>query len=227
MAKLGVKPGTTSLIQLVFIRDSSVTTGAGKTGLAYNTSSLTAYYARPGATATAITLVTQTVTGAYSSGGFVEVDATNWPGLYRLDVPDAAIATGVRSVAILLKGAANMEPCPLEIDLTSDANIVAINANATAALNLYHNTASMKLCTVTNAGFSPTTTQFETADVTEATADHLFNRLVIWRSGNLANGGADSQLGRVTAYALVSGRGRFTVTTQTEAPANADTFLIV
>lgn len=227
MAKLAVKPGTTSLITHVFIRDSSVTTGAGKTGLAYNTSSLVAYYVRPGGSAMAITLATQTVTGAYSSGGFVEVDATNMPGMYRLDVPDAAITTGVRSSVVMLKGAANMEPCALEFDLTNDANIVAINANATAALNLYHNTASMKLCTVTNAGFSPTATQFETADVTEATADHLINRLVVWRSGNLSNGGADSQVGRVTAYSLVSGRGRFTVTAQTEAPANNDTFLIV
>lgn len=127
MAKLSMRPGSTSQTVYIFVQDSSVTTGAGLTGLAFNTGSLTAYYVRPLAAATAITLATQTVTGAFSSGGFVEVSSANMPGLYRLDIPDAALATGVRSVAILLKGAANMSPCVLEIDLNAEANTVAIS----------------------------------------------------------------------------------------------------
>jgi hypothetical protein len=70
------------------------------TAIAYNTSGNIASYRRQGASRTAITLATQTVTGAYSSGGFVEIDSTNQPGLYRLDVPDAALATGVDYVDI-------------------------------------------------------------------------------------------------------------------------------
>jgi hypothetical protein len=127
MAKLSMRPGSTSQTVYIFVQDSSVTTGAGLTGLAFNTGSLTAYYVRPLGSATAITLATQTVTGAWSSGGFVEVSSANMPGLYRLDIPDAALATGVRSVAILLKGAANMSPCVLEIDLNAEANTVAIS----------------------------------------------------------------------------------------------------
>ncbi len=128
MSKLALVKGTTSYRAYLFILDSSVTTGAGKTGLAYNTAGLVAYYVRPGAAATAITLATQTATGAYSSGGFVEVDATNMPGIYRLDVPDAALATGVNAVVIMLKGAANMAPVVMEIELTGTDN-----QNATTA----------------------------------------------------------------------------------------------
>lgn len=143
--KLNIKKGSTSKSVDIFIRDTSVTTGAGLTGLAYNTGSLTAYYHRMGSSPTAITLATQTVNGAYSSGGFVAVDGTNMPGLYRLDIPDAALASGVNEVVIMLKGAANMEPVVLEIQLVSfDPNdavrlgLTALpNANAEAAGGLF------------------------------------------------------------------------------------------
>jgi hypothetical protein len=133
--KLALVKGTTSQTVQVFIQDSSSTTGAGKTGLAFNTASLTAYYARPRAAAAAITLATQTVTGAFSSGGFVEIDATNMPGWYRLDLPDAALATGVDFVGVQLKGAANMAPCNLEIQLTSANFNDAVRAGLSALPN--------------------------------------------------------------------------------------------
>jgi hypothetical protein len=130
--KLIITKGATSVSVNVFIRDTSVTTGAGLTGLAYNTASLTAYYTRQNAAATAITLATQTATGAYSSGGFVAVDGTNMPGLYRLDIPDAVLASGVNSAYIMLKGATNMEPCVIEIQLaTFDVQSSAPAVNAT------------------------------------------------------------------------------------------------
>ncbi len=115
--KLSIKVASTSQTVNVFIRDSSSSTGAGLAGLAFNTASLTAYYLLPKAAAVAITLATQTVTGAWSSGGFKEIDATNAPGWYRLDIPDAALASG-RFVDLHLKGATNMAPCPVEIELT-------------------------------------------------------------------------------------------------------------
>src|SRR5678815_1034372 len=133
MPKLSVKPGTTSLTVYLLIQDSSVTTGAGLTGLVFNSGSLVASYVRPLAARSAITLATQTTTGAYSSGGFVEVDATNMPGIYRFDVPDAAIASGVRSVVIMLKGATNMVPLPIEIDLSNQSSVTAWNDTAVAS----------------------------------------------------------------------------------------------
>ena len=108
--------GSTSQTIDLMIYDSSSTTGAGLAGLLYNSSGLKAYY-RIGATgtATAITLATQTVAGAWSSGGFVEIDATNMKGVYRLDLPDAAAASSAM-VTLYLYGATNMLFPPQRID---------------------------------------------------------------------------------------------------------------
>jgi hypothetical protein len=118
--KLEIVKGKTSKSIDVFIRDTSQTDGRGLTGLVFNTGSLVAYYHRPGSAAAAITLVTlASATAAWASGGFVAVDGTNMPGLYRLDVPDAVLATGVDEVVIMLRGAANMSVEPIEIQLVS------------------------------------------------------------------------------------------------------------
>ena len=118
MAKLFVQAQATSnRSEYVFVQDSASTTGGGKTGIAYNAASFTAYYVRPGGSAIAITLATQTVTGAWSSGGWVEVDATNLPGIYRFDIPNAVFATGVDHAVVMLKGASGMAPVSLEYQL--------------------------------------------------------------------------------------------------------------
>jgi hypothetical protein len=111
-----VYAGLTSQTIDIFLADSSSTTGGGLTGLVFNTASLTAYY-RKGATgtATAITLATQTVGGAWSSGGFVQIDATNMPGVYRIDLPNAMVDTA-GFVTLYLRGAANLVPTALRID---------------------------------------------------------------------------------------------------------------
>src|SRR5678815_4102312 len=44
-----------------------------------------------------------TVNSAYLSGGVKEVDATNIPGLYRVDWPDAAFAAGIDFVHVAVK----------------------------------------------------------------------------------------------------------------------------
>jgi len=122
MAKISIVKGTTSKLVDIFIQDSSSTTGAGLTGLAFNTGSLTAYYYREGAgSAVAITLATMTL-GTWATGGFIVVDGTNMPGCYQLGIPNAALATGANSVVIMLKGAANMAPLLLEIELTAIDN---------------------------------------------------------------------------------------------------------
>lgn len=126
--KLSIKQGATSVSVNIFIADSSSTTGAGLTGLVFNSSGLVAYYMRPRVAATAITLATlAAVTSAYSSGGFKEIDATNAPGWYRFDIPDAVIANAERFVSIHFKGATNMAPLPLEIALESWDNQTAIS----------------------------------------------------------------------------------------------------
>lgn len=116
--KFSILSGSTSKTINVFIRDSTSTTGAGLSGLVYNSAGLTAYYCLPLAASAVITLATQTVTGAWSTGGFVEIDATNMKGWYRLDLPNASIASGVFS-SMHLQGATNMVPCPIELELTA------------------------------------------------------------------------------------------------------------
>jgi hypothetical protein len=107
--------GSTSQTVRLFVQDTSKTDGSGLTGLAHNTSGLVAYYAK-GATGTAtqITLATQTAGGAWTSGGFVAVDGTNMPGVYRLDVPNAALDSEVETI-VMLRGAANMAPVLLRV----------------------------------------------------------------------------------------------------------------
>jgi hypothetical protein len=130
------KKGSTSKSIDVFIRDSSQTDGRGLTGLVFNSGSLTAYYHRAGSAATAITLATLgSATASWSSGGFIAVDGTNMPGLYRLDIPDAVLASGVDEAYIMLKGATNMEPVTIRVQLTSIDVNDAVRGGMTALPN--------------------------------------------------------------------------------------------
>lgn len=141
-----IKAGATSQSVYFEVLDSASTAGGRKTGIAYNSAGLTAYYARNGGSATAITLATLTnPNSAWATGGFKEVEATNMPGVYRLDVPDAAFAAGAVSVVITIKGAAGMVQASIDIQLTAvdlqDAvrfGMTALpNAAAEAAGGLY------------------------------------------------------------------------------------------
>ena len=116
--KLKLKAGTTSKLVRVFAQDSAATDGSGKAGIAHNASGLTAYYLPEGdATPTQITLAAGT-TGTYASGAWSEVDGTNMPGVYELGLPDAVVdATSEGSVVVMLKGATDMAPILLEIEL--------------------------------------------------------------------------------------------------------------
>lgn len=127
--------GATSQSIYMVILDSTSTTGGRKTGLAFNTASLTAYYVLNGGSAVAITLATlAAANSAYSSGGFKEVDATNMPGVYRLDVPNAAIASGPGAV-ITLKGATGMVQVDIEIQLEAINAQDSVRAGLTALPN--------------------------------------------------------------------------------------------
>lgn len=128
-----VKAGSTDVTIYVRLRDS--TTGLAKTGLVYNSAGASAYYTRPGAAAVAITLATQTVTGAHSDGGFVEVHATNAKGLYRLDLPDAAVAAGVGFVIVSIEFDGIIEES-IEVDLSPPVDVVAVSGDAAAADNI-------------------------------------------------------------------------------------------
>lgn len=88
----------------VILRAFDTTTGAAKTDVTDATSGLELRYKR-GATGSVTTVspASQTSTGAHTDGGIVHLHG----GLYRLDLPDAAFATGVPWVVVSAAGVAD------------------------------------------------------------------------------------------------------------------------
>lgn len=82
--------------QTVYVEFIDATTGVPNSSLVFNSSGIDLEYVRSGAAAVDITEATQTAAGAHADGGFVSVGH----GRYRLDLPDAAVATGVPQVVI-------------------------------------------------------------------------------------------------------------------------------
>jgi hypothetical protein len=103
-----IAPGSTS---------QSIELYLGATGLTYQTSGLQAYYARNRSTPVQISLVSQTTTGSWISGGFAEINSTTMPGIYRLDVPNAAFASGSSDVTINVRGASGTNGAVLTVNL--------------------------------------------------------------------------------------------------------------
>lgn len=191
--KLNKLAGATSEIWQIVIQDSSSTTGGGLTGLAFNTASLTAYYHRDtDTTATAITLATMTV-GTFTSSGFKEIDATNMPGWYQLCPPNAALAAGAKSCAFHLKGATNMAPLPIEVQLT------AVNPDSATAF-------MTSVATVTN---QLTAAQIATGVWQDATAGDFTAANSVGKSVMngvaLGTGLTINDITTKTGYALTSG----------------------
>jgi hypothetical protein len=116
-----IAPGSTS---------QSIELYLGATGLTFATSGLAAYYVRNQAAPVAITLVTQTPTGAWTSGGFAEIDSATVPGVYRLDVPNAAFAAGASDVTIVVRGASGTNGAVLTVTLSSGGLTAAQTAAA-------------------------------------------------------------------------------------------------
>lgn len=124
--------GVASRTEYLYIRDAL--SGAPKTGLVFNTSGLAASYIRSLGSRVAITLATQTVNGAWSSGGFAECDGSNLPGIYRFDIPDAAFAAGANKAIVQVIGT-NLLASPLEYQLVAFNPDDAVRMGLTALPN--------------------------------------------------------------------------------------------
>jgi len=133
--KRKIKAGTTNHIEHVAIDDTSSSTGAGLTGLVYNSAGLTAKYKRTGeATWTSISLVTATA-GTFASGGFIESDS-GAGGEYEFHTPDAALAASAVGCVIAIYGATDMAPVRIEYELDAidyqdadDLGLAALTGN--------------------------------------------------------------------------------------------------
>jgi hypothetical protein len=69
--------------------------------------------------------VARTITQPWISGGFAEVDAINMPGIYRLDIPNEALASGADDVTITVRGASGTNGAVITIKLSGVASIAA------------------------------------------------------------------------------------------------------
>ena len=89
------KAGSTDVSVVVRIIDS--TDGTPETGVVFNTSGIDLQYRREGAASVAITEATlAALTTAHTDGGFLHIGN----GYYRLDLPDAAVASGASGVLV-------------------------------------------------------------------------------------------------------------------------------
>ena len=113
--------------------------GTPNESVVYNTSGLALWYRRAGAAKTTITTATlAALTTAHADGGFLHID----DGVYRLDVPDPAFATGANHVTfggaltdcVVVGGRVKLIDVNYEdvvrFGLTSIPNVVTGNAGA-------------------------------------------------------------------------------------------------
>lgn len=96
----GIKIGSTSVIGSFVLRSSTDSTEVtGKLATDMNIS-----YQRQGAARVAVTEIDAAlVTSVWASGNVKEIDATNMPGSYRLDYPDAMFVSGADWVELNVK----------------------------------------------------------------------------------------------------------------------------
>lgn len=115
--------GSVKNVIYVELRDAA-TPFQPKTGFAFNSGGIAVSYLKKRGARVAITPVTQTVSAAWTSGGVIEVDATNMPGVVRLDVPDAAFTDdGASDEVIIVLKATGFEPKSIRIPLVDKADV--------------------------------------------------------------------------------------------------------
>ena len=123
------KLGQGSIILRVKVQNSSVTTGAGLTGLTSASSGLlistiadneaaATVYTVAGSTIESITTLGTYAAPTATKCRFKEVDATNHPGVYELQIADARFnVASSKSLLVSLSGATNMAQCDALIPL--------------------------------------------------------------------------------------------------------------
>jgi len=207
-----ITKGATSQSLYLYILDSASTVGAGKTGLTIT--NMNAFYVRSQQTPIIMTLSNLTTAyDAYVSGGFKEIDGVNIPGLYRLDLPDAALAAGADSVVVMLKGPAGMVPVAAVIQLLG-ADLQGAFAKTTGAIA--RGTASGGSTTsITTSAFTPS----------GAVTDQFKGRVVLF-DGDTTTAALRGQTATISASTNAANP-TLTVSALTTAPASGDTFSVV
>lgn len=129
-----IKKGSTDITTYVFIADSA--DGSPETGITIT--DLDLQYVRLGAAPSAKVDATALAAtdSAHGDNQAIEIDATDQPGLYRVDWPDAAFVAGVDGVVLTVKGT-GFHPSHMEIQLNEiPADVIMISGDTPAADNL-------------------------------------------------------------------------------------------
>jgi len=137
-----VTAGKTNVsVYFYIVQDASATSpGEPVTGLLFSDIETggSASYARQGAARVDLTLITlASASAAHADGGFILVDDTNMPGVYRCDFPDLAFATGVDevSLALVIASANNAVAAPLKVQILAVDLRDAVRGGMTALPN--------------------------------------------------------------------------------------------
>ena len=145
--KLIHKNGVTSVMLRVKILDSASTTGAGKTGLTSasaglivstiaNNEATPTVYAQASSNIETITTLGTYAAPTASKCRFKEVDATNHPGIYEVQIADARFAVAnARVILITVSGASGMVAVDSEVQLVSYDPYDAVRLGLTAMPN--------------------------------------------------------------------------------------------
>lgn len=175
---------------------------------------------------------------------FKEVDSTNHPGLYELQFVNTRFAVSNASFLIVTISASGSHCSPQSflIDLDSQVDVVAyagatgsatggvpqVNAtqfggSASALTLLLLELLGRRIGTVTSVSFTPTTTQFECSDITDADTSPVYiSRGILITSGTQAG-----SINVVTTDQVGTAGRRFTTPALPAALANGDTILIL
>jgi len=116
-----IAPGSTS---------QSIELYLGATGLTASTAGLSAYYNRTRSADVQINLQARNITQNWTSGGFAEVNPNTMPGVYRLDIPNEALAAGADDVTVVVRGASGTNGAVMSIKLSSGGLTTAQTASA-------------------------------------------------------------------------------------------------
>lgn len=203
-----VTPGSTDVSTIVKIIDSA--DGTLENSVESTTLGLNFWYRRdviPGSTPLDKVNITPvalaSLTTAHTDGG-IELIAD---GDYRLDLPDAAVASG--AIGVRIGGTAtDMIVIGQYIDLSSISQSAAIKISSSGD--------TIVLGTAQTGTLS--TTQMST-DLAETSVDQYKGRNIIWKSGVLTDRAAN-----ISAY---SATGVLTFSAVDTAPSNGDSFIIV
>lgn len=127
-----VKKGTANVTRYIMLRDSEA--GTPETG--YTITDLDLSYLRAGSDHSAKVDATAlgSVDAAHSDNKMIEVDSTLFPGLYRVDWPDAAFVTGVSKVYLSVTGS-GLDPAIEEVQLVNYDPDDAVRMGLTALPN--------------------------------------------------------------------------------------------